>query len=147
MSLDPTSSLGRLVCLLLAAVMPVCCCTVQTLGEMLGSDAPTSIAERPGCCCGTASTCASDDEDEDEPAAPDGCHCVRTAPLLDAPTDQVLHALTLPAPFMVAWTSPLAEALRGGDLVATVACHGPPEDDGPPSRSARRLRRAVILQV
>jgi hypothetical protein len=145
MTLDPSSILGRLTCLLLAAVMPLCCCTVQVLGDVLGADDEASIVERPACCCANASSCST--EGEDESPAPEGCHCVRTAPLLDAPTDQVLQTLTLPAPLMVAWTTALAEAPRSADVAAAVACHGPPDDDGPPASSARRLRRAVILQV
>jgi hypothetical protein len=145
MTLDPSSILGRFTCLLLAALMPLCCCTVQVLGDALGASEAASVVERPACCCGGATTCSTDDEDA--PANPEGCHCVRTAPLLDSPSDQLMHTLTLPAPLMVAWTTATGETPRSADVAAAVACHGPPDDDGPPASSARRLRRAVILQV
>ena len=131
--------------------MPVCCCTVQVLGDVLDPDDPTSMFERPACCCGGgASTCSVDDGDERSAPGPstDGCHCVRTAPLLDAPTDQVLARLTLPAPIMVAWTSDASSSVADAtEHEFAGRANAPPEDDGPPSRSPRRLRRAVILQV
>jgi hypothetical protein len=150
-SLDPHSILGRLVCLLLAAVMPSCCCTVQALGDVLDPDDPTSIVERPACCCaGGASACSTEDGDDENDPAPstEGCHCVRSAPILDAPTDQVLARLTLPVPIMVAWASDASSSVAdANEHEPAVRANAPPDDDGPPATSARRLRRAIILQV
>ena len=143
---DPRSILGRLVCLLLAVAMPLCCCTVQVFGDALASDPGVQATARPTCCC-SVSSCPTDAEPDDDTPATDGCLCVRTAPILDAPTDQTLARLALPAAIMVAWTDAAPAASVSSDATPIPRSDRPPDEAGPPDASARALRRAVIIQV
>lgn len=144
MPIDPHNLPARLVSLVLAVVMPLCCCTIQTLGAWSLGDAET-VAARPSCCCAAATAC--DDAPADGEPADEGCHCLRAAPvdlvdhtplldLLAFPPDVVTPAVTA-----IAWTD------LGVDAAVAPIGAGPPPNLGPPDACPRRLRRAVILQV
>lgn len=147
MRLTHHSILHRLVGLLLAVLMPVCCCTTQVLGAALlstggaGEDLGRMISPCCGSCTEVDATGSSDSS-----KSHDGCRCVRGQLETSSVTNEVLEALACP---LVAHPSqdPAAcwDSLNRIDTEAK-RIHGPPEDSGPGVES-RRLRRIVVLQV
>lgn len=147
MRLTHHSILHRLVGLLLAVLMPVCCCTTQVLGASLlstgaaGDDQGRMISPCCGSCADVDATGSSD-----SPQPHDGCRCVRGQLETSSVTTEILEALACP---LVA--HPSEDPADRWDSLNRVApeanrIHGPPEDSGPGVES-RRLRRIVILQT
>ena len=141
------SILHRLVGLLLAVLMPVCCCTTQVLGATLLS--PDSVEgdriSMVSSCCGSCTDDGSSGS-SDAPAAHRGCQCVRGQLETSSVTGQVLDALANPpVAHPRAEIEQLWNSLNGAEPEIEWI-NGPPEDSIPGFES-RRLRRIVVLQV
>lgn len=141
------SILHRLVGLLLAVLMPVCCCTTQVLGAtLLSSDSVDGDRSRMvSSCCGS---CVETDSggSSDAPASHEGCQCVRGQLETSSVTGQVLDALAHPPV-----AHPRAEIDELRSMITGIDpriewINGPPEDSVPGLES-RRLRRIIVLQV
>lgn len=147
MRLTHHSLLHRMVGLLLAVLMPVCCCTTQVLGSTFlnAGAAGDDLGRMVSSCCGSCSDVDSTGSSESSKSH-EGCRCVRGQLETSSITNEVLDALACP---LVAHPSQELEnhsVLLNSFDPDVDRIHGPPEDSGPGIES-RRLRRIVVLQV
>ena len=134
----------RLIGLIMAVIMPLCCCSTQVLGQVVVDD--RSVIPSIGSCCGgpavaNASDCNQTDETHDR------CDCVRGHLDGGVDTTSVMGHLASPAvAHPSVGTTPLCKVDRPSSLVeVAAAANGPPHDPGS-TPSARRLHRILILQ-
>lgn len=140
MTIGGSQLLHRLVGLILAVAMPVCCCTTSLFGDaVLGDDCGVAMVAA-GCCSGV------DVDERSEPGTNDRCDCVRgfidagacSATTLDAlETPPIAHPLLSSDP----GTDP--NGLEAGTPPS--AFEGPPDPDGS-TPTSRRLRSVVLIQ-
>ena len=135
------SIFGRnLVAATLAVLMPICCCVLRTAAAVVSEGPEPAL---PSCC---ASHGPADDVDSDRPADdPGGCEgcCVKAPVTVDHGLDDAFDQIA----FRPELRTVHAEALHrmsAGDDPAVRRGEPPPGRD--PTRSARDLRRIIVLQ-
>ena len=129
----PDSLPHRLVGLLLAVMMPLCCCTAQVLGaNLLGSDAAV-VASLPSCCSGT--TDAEDGDCDDDGPCEGGCNCVRGQLEHGGALDRATDALAHPAIAHPAVHADPTECSPASQDEPILFAHGPPPESQPDRRS------------
>ena len=134
-------TLGRnVIAATLAVLMPLCCCVLKTAAAVV-SDGPERIV--PSCC---ASHCEDADSGTDRPADDcddcEGC-CVKAPVTVDHELDDAFDHIA----FQPELTTMHAEAIHDLPGVDADAIErGEPPSGPDPARSARDLRRVVVLQ-
>ena len=133
--------LGRnLVATALAVMMPICCCVLRTAAAVVSEGPENSL---PSCCSGH---CPAEDADPDLPdddsGGCDGC-CVKAPVTVDQDLDDAFDQIAfLPELKTLHAEADLRTASGGGPAVR----RGEPPPGRDPTRSARNLRRVVVLQ-
>ena len=123
----------------LAVLMPICCCVLKTAAAMV-SDGPEPIVRS---CC--ANHCPNDDAEPgtDQPDNDcEGC-CVKAPATVDHDLDDAFDQIAF-QPELQTLHAEAIHDLPGRDTIASERGEPPPGHD--PTRSARDLRRVVVLQ-
>ena len=137
------SILGRnVIAATLAVLMPICCCVLKTAAAMVSDGTEPMVAS----CCASLGQGQGGDSDTDRPTEDCGdCEgCCVTAPVT---VDHQLEDAFDQIAFQPELRTTHAEAIH--DLPGIVAVsleRGEPPSGRDPARSARDLRRVVVLQ-
>lgn len=130
--------------LLLAVMMPICCCTAQVLGaNLLGSDA-ACVTSLPSCCSGSTDT-EDADRTEDGPCE-GGCNCVRGQLENGGVLDRTTEALAHPAVAHPAIHADRSDCSAPSPEEPFLRTGGPPPD-GDEDPSIPRIRGLLVIQV
>ena len=139
MTIGSSQLLHRLVGLVLAVAMPVCCCTTSLFGDaVLGDDFGGAVVA--SCCSG------ADVEEGSEPGTHDRCECVRgfiDAGACSATTLDALETPPIAHPLLSRASATVTLDLDAGTPPS--AFEGPPDPDGS-TPTSRRLRSVVLIQ-
>lgn len=135
--------LGRnVIAATLAVMMPVCCCVLKTAAAMV-SDGPEPMV--PSCCashCQGADVESRSDRPADDGGDCEGC-CVKAPVTVAHELDDALEQIAFQPELQTIHAAAIHD-LPGVD--ATALERGEPPSGRDPARSARDLRRVVVLQ-
>ena len=126
----------------LAVLMPICCCVLKTAAAMV-SDGPEPIVLS---CC--ANHCPSEDAEPGTDRPDNDCNdcegcCVKAPATVHHDLDDAFDQIAFPPELQTLHAAAIHD-LPGKDTVASERGEPPPGHD--PTRSARDLRRVVVLQ-